>query len=989
MHIENPAASNIIDSAYDIDRPEVAEAVREAQRPLLIGISVLAVATIALIGAIIIKNRYDNRRLEKLVKQRTNELELRSVMLSTLLDSIPAHIFAKDLNLLYTQCNKNLLEHFGISKEDIIGKDDVSGLGVPEETAEKFREIDRRVIRNGEFIKVEEYIPGIGGNSGVYEILKAPLILNDSIIGVLGASFNITERKEMEKTAEDNYKHAKKLSDALAEITKSEAIFAGDLKYAAEIITRKGCLASNVDTVAIWGYSEEKNTLECIAAYNASVGETVKKNDYCMSNDVDYVVRLLADRLLIENNIGGSFPDSYLISNPNICAMLEAPISISGKFYGTISIEQERCEKYPDGREWTMEEQNFASSLADIMALVISNYERRIAREVAETISRYKSDFIASMSHEIRTPMNVILGITEILINDDSLADNVSDGLSKIYNSGDMLLGIINDILDLSKIEAGKLELYLAIYETASLINDTAVLNYMRNESKPVAFTISVNESIPSLLYGDELRIKQILNNLLSNAFKYTDSGEIKLSFDIEFNEDNPQDVIFILKVRDTGQGMTKEQVKTIFDVFTRFNFNANRTKEGTGLGMNITRNLVRMMNGEILVTSEPGKGTEFTVRLPQICDGSERLGTDLAENLEKFNSYEMKQLKKSSVIFEPMPYGRVLVVDDVESNLYVTKGLMSPYELVIDTVNSGFKAIDKIKAGNVYDIIFMDHMMPKMDGIETTKIIREMGYKDVIVALTANALKGQADMFMENGFDDFISKPVDVRFLNTVLKKYIQDKQPIEVLEAVKKKNHYTKKGIRYTEPNPLLSPQYVEFLKSDAQSAISKLEAFINKDGACHAEDFKSLTIAVHSMKSALANVGEHELSATAGRLEKAGWSHDMDMLGDVPDFIGKLKAVITKLEPPEEDDADITLLQSDYSGLKEILLVIKQANEAFDNKTAKTNINALRAKKWPVKIKQLLGEMSEKLLSGDTQEVSNIADIIVEICDKKSVV
>jgi len=408
--------------------------------------------------------------------------------------------------------------------------------------------------------------------------------------------------------------------------------------------------------------------------------------------------------------------------------------------------------------------------------------------------------------------------------------------------------------------------------------------------------------------------------------------------------------------------------------------------KEGTGLGMSITRNLVKLMDGEISVTSEPEKGTEVLVRIPQHYDGSETLGADLVENLEKFNRYEMHRIKKSSIVFEPMPYGRVLVVDDMESNLYVSKGLMNPYKLTVETVNSGFKAIEKVKAENEYDIIFMDHMMPKMDGMETTKIIREMGYTGTIVALTANALIGQEDVFLDNGFDDFISKPIDVRYLNSVLKKYIHDKQPAEVLEAVRKKMHDSKVRIIQESSKPALSPQLIEFFILDADSAVTKLEEIVKKEDYYDDEDIKTFTIMVHSMKNALANIGEQDLSVTAGWLEKAGWNNDKDIFDKAPDFIEKLKAVIAKHTPKEEDYIDVTLTDDDYTDLKDKINVIKQANEAFDNKTAKVNINELRAKKWPRKIKQLLGEMSEQLLSGDVNEVTKTADMVIEICDKK---
>jgi FOG: CheY-like receiver len=234
---------------------------------------------------------------------------------------------------------------------------------------------------------------------------------------------------------------------------------------------------------------------------------------------------------------------------------------------------------------------------------------------------------------------------------------------------------------------------------------------------------------------------------------------------------------------------MTNEQMHKLFDEYTRFNLEANRTVEGTGLGMNITRQLVRMMNGEISVESEPGKGSVFTVRLPQKIVGSGVLGKESAEKVKQFNTGRTAQTNNApQFVREYMPYGRVLIVDDVESNLYVARGLMAPYGLSIEIATSGPETIEKIKGGATYDIIFMDHFMPQMDGMEATKIIRDLGYTHPIIALTANALAGQAEMFLENGFDGFISKPIDIRQLNASLNKFIRDKYPPEVVETARR---------------------------------------------------------------------------------------------------------------------------------------------------------------------------------------------------------
>jgi CheY-like chemotaxis protein len=236
---------------------------------------------------------------------------------------------------------------------------------------------------------------------------------------------------------------------------------------------------------------------------------------------------------------------------------------------------------------------------------------------------------------------------------------------------------------------------------------------------------------------------------------------------------------------------MTQDQIQKLFDEYSRFNLQTNRVTEGTGLGMSITKNLIELMDGSITVESEPGKGSTFTVHIPQGIAGSGVLGAEVVENLRQLRFTSILQMKKAQaaqIVREPMPYGKILIVDDVETNLYVAKGLMAPYGLSIDTVESGYETIDKIKAGKVYDIIFMDHMMPRMDGIEATREIRKMGYTQPIIALTANAMAGQAEIFLMNGFDDFISKPIDLRQLNMALNKHIRDKQPPEVLEAARK---------------------------------------------------------------------------------------------------------------------------------------------------------------------------------------------------------
>ena len=601
-------------------------------------------------------------------------------------------------------------------------------------------------------------------------------------------------------------------------------------------------------------------------------------------------------------------------------------------------------------------------------------------KEAAEANSRFKSDFLANMSHEIRTPMNTILGVAEILMRDNTAPQNITEGLSRIYKSGDLLLNIINDILDLSKIEAGKLELFPSNYEVASLINDTVSLNMLRLGGKEIEFRISVDENMPKTLFGDEVRIKQILNNLLSNAFKYTEKGEVVLSFAVQTGEEE-NNFSLIFSVSDTGQGMTAEQINALFDQYSRFNYEANRTIEGTGLGMSITRNLVNLMKGEIVVESELRKGSMFTVRLPQTRIGADVLGGDLAEKLQNFRTNEMSHIRKSNIILEPMPYGKVLIVDDVESNLFVAKGLMLPYKLSIDTVTSGFDVIDRIKKGNVYNIVFMDHMMPKMDGVQATKIIRDLGYTHPIVALTANAVKGQQEMFLANGFDDFISKPIDIRQLNTVLKKFIRDKQPLEVLEAARRRTQDSEKPV-HEKPQPFVTAQLAEFFVIDALRTVATLEIIQGKGGTINEDDIHLFTTSVHAMKSALANVGEPELSAFAGKLEQAGRNKEtVAMSVETPVFLSKLGKVIEKHRSQKDEDEAGKTVVDDYEYLRGELLAIKKACGIYDRKTIKDAITELKQKKWRPPVNEMLNTMFEYLISGDFDDISNTADRIMK--------
>jgi CheY-like chemotaxis protein len=565
--------------------------------------------------------------------------------------------------------------------------------------------------------------------------------------------------------------------------------------------------------------------------------------------------------------------------------------------------------------------------MASVLSIILVSMDK--AKIKSDTENKQKSHFLATMSHEIRTPMNTIMGITEIKLQEELLPDEIKEAFGRIYHSGNLLLQIINDLLDLSKIEAGKLEIIPAKYEMASLIYEIIHLNKLRYDSKPIDFKLHVGENIPATLIGDELRIKQILNNLLSNAFKYTQRGEVEFSVTAsgivaDGSSEDKSNVTLIFTVRDTGQGMTAEQVSRLFDKYTRFNLDTNRLTEGTGLGMSITRNLVHLMDGKIHIESEPGKGSVFTVCLPQNTDDfSSHLSKELIDNLRQFRLYTTTQMKKSQILREHLPYGSVLIVDDVEANIFVAKLLLKPYGLKIDSAATGFEAIEKIKNGDTYDIIFMDHMMPKMDGIEAVRIIRGLGYKDPIIALTANAVAGQTEMFLANGFDDFISKPIDMRVLNTVLNKHIRDKQPSEVIEAAHGAAHKAahgdnpplftglekqimEGGLPFTLPG-LDMERGIALFDGDTATYMSALRSFIlnapdilDKLQIVTEENLPDYAVNIHGLKSISAWIHAEDIRAAAENLEALAKTGDLSGVAELnEEFLKNTRVFINGLQ------------------------------------------------------------------------------------------
>jgi signal transduction histidine kinase/ActR/RegA family two-component response regulator len=434
----------------------------------------------------------------------------------------------------------------------------------------------------------------------------------------------------------------------------------------------------------------------------------------------------------------------------------------------------------------------FSLTLSDVSGYHAMIGEMTRLKELAESASEAKSMFLANMSHEIRTPLNAIVGLGELEMR-NALPEQTLDNLQKMNNSAQVLLSIINDLLDISKIESGRFELIPVGYFLPSLVSDIVGINMVRIGSKPIVFALNIDENIPTGLFGDELRVRQLVSNLLSNAFKYTREGRVELSIGCELDGENAgnkaaggkaeggKEVTLVFAVKDTGIGIKPEDLKKLFGDYYQVDTKSNRHIEGTGLGLAISKRFAGMMGGDISVESEYGKGSTFTARIRQGITNENPIGESTARALRELHFGEGGDRRKSSEPRFQLPHARLLVVDDVEINLEVAKGMMEVYGPVIDCVQSGQEAIELIRdAVAKYDAVFMDHMMPGMDGIETVRIIRDEIDTDYartvpVIALTANAIIGNEEMFLKHGFQALLPKPIEIKKLDAVLNKWVR----------------------------------------------------------------------------------------------------------------------------------------------------------------------------------------------------------------------
>ncbi|MBQ1248409.1 MAG: response regulator [Clostridiales bacterium] len=553
----------------------------------------------------------------------------------------------------------------------------------------------------------------------------------------------------------------------------------------------------------------------------------------------------------------------------------------------------------------------------------------------AESASNAKSDFLANMSHEIRTPINAVLGMNEMIIREDNRAldvaesdpmlvqealENINVYAGDVKKAGHNLLAIVNDILDFSKIEAGRMELAEAPYQLSSLINDINNMIMFKAQDKGLMFNVEADPSLPDELSGDEVRVRQILTNLLNNAVKYTEKGSVILKLRGKKQDENT--LILTIVVWDTGIGIKPEDKEQLFNKFERLEMDRNSTVEGTGLGLAITHNLIELMGGNIEVESEYGKGSIFTVNIPQKIVSGSTLG-DLQTRL-KDNAPGNRPYKESF----RAPDATILIVDDTRINLTVAVNLLKNTKMKIDTATSGEEAVN-MASKTRYDVIFMDQRMPGMNGTEAFHKIRETengASKDVpVICLTADAVIGAKERYLSEGFSDYLTKPIDNFALEKLLMKYLPDGKVElineEVSETSEEENPEEEAFtvLRSVGIEPRAGLKYCQddvfFYKALlAEYAYGELEKAHNLQKSYEAENWHDYSIYVHSLKSSSKMIGASALSVRAAKLEAAANISDTGTIHTEHDNMMEeyevLTAVIRSLIPksatdPENDD------------------------------------------------------------------------------------
>ena len=606
-------------------------------------------------------------------------------------------------------------------------------------------------------------------------------------------------------------------------------------------------------------------------------------------------------------------------------------------------------------------------------------YELEKELEVAQKSSEAKSAFLSNMSHEIRTPINAVLGLNEMILR-ESKEEQTLEYANSVKSAGNSLLGIINDILDFSKIEAGKMEILNAEYHLSSTINDLLNVIRVKAEDKGIALKFNIDNTLPTKLIGDEIRIKQCVTNILSNAVKYTEEGSVTLN--VSYKKIDDESISLRFQVIDTGIGIKEEDIEKLYSPFERIEEIRNRSIEGTGLGMSIVKKLLALMDSKLEVKSVYGEGSDFSFEVRQQVEDWEAIG-DFKEKYKEF----LRSQKKYHESFIA-PDAEILVVDDTPINLTVVKGLLKNTKVRIDTAESGFETIELVKKKK-YDAIFIDHRMPEMDGVQTLEVLRDMddnlSADTPCIALTANAGEGAREEYISAGFIDYLAKPVNGELLEKMLIEYLPpEKVFLQTEEETSSDSKNDSRAIleklegidlAAAEKNcgsiDLLMDVIKEFLISIDPKADSIEQFATNKD-------YRNYTVAVHALKSSARLIGAMELSDMAAHLEDCGNEENENEISEkTPELLELLRSYNEKLSPINGDTNQDDLPEISSEELMRAFKDMRELLEAYDYDTADGIMNMLTEYRIPAEHKEKFDKVRQLLAAVDRDALLQVLE------------